>query len=42
MAQDVGVMHLGAIKRLPYGYLAVDCAKLGLGLGMGMAMRRVA
>lgn len=36
MAQDVAVMHPGAIKALPYGYMAVDYAKLGL------QMRRVA
>ena len=36
MAQDVAVMHPGAIKPLPQGYMAVDYAKLGL------EMRRVA
>lgn len=36
MAQDVAIMHPGAIKTLPYGYMAVDYAKLGL------QMRRVA
>ena len=36
MAQDVAVLHPGAIKALPYGYMAVDYAKLGL------QMRRVA
>lgn len=29
MAQDVAVMHYSAIRRLPYGYMAVDYAKLG-------------
>jgi hypothetical protein len=32
MAQEVEVMHPGAIKPLPYGYKAVDYAKLGLEL----------
>ncbi|OYX26895.1 MAG: hypothetical protein B7Z10_01825 [Rhodobacterales bacterium 32-66-7] len=32
MAQEVAVMHPGAIKSLPYGYKAVDYAKLGLKL----------
>ena len=36
MAQDVAVLHPSAIKTLPYGYMAVDYAKLGL------QMRRVA
>ena len=36
MAQDVAIMHPGAIKALPYGYMSVDYAKLGL------QMRRVA
>ena len=36
MAQDVAIMHPGAIKTLPHGYMAVDYAKLGL------QMRRVA
>jgi hypothetical protein len=36
MAQDVAIMHPGAIRKLPYGYMAVDYAKLGL------EMRRVA
>lgn len=36
MAQDVAVMHPGAIRKLPYGYMAVDYARLGL------QMRRVA
>lgn len=35
MAQDVQIMHPGAIKALPYGYKAVDYARLGL------EMRRV-
>ena len=30
MAQEVEIMHPGAIKRLPYGYKAVDYASLGL------------
>jgi hypothetical protein len=30
MAQEVEVMHPGAIKPLPYGYKAVDYARLGL------------
>lgn len=30
MAQEVEVMHPGAIKRLPFGYKAVDYASLGL------------
>ena len=36
MAQEVEVMHPGAIRVLPYGYKAVNYAKLGL------EMRRVA
>jgi Chaperone of endosialidase len=32
MAQDVEILHPGAIKPLPYGYKAVDYAKLGLTL----------
>ncbi len=36
MAQDVAIMHPNAIRNLPYGYMAVDYAKLGL------TMRRVA
>lgn len=32
IAQDVEVMHPGAIRRLPMGYKAVDYAKLGLKL----------
>ena len=36
MAQEVEVMHPGAIRLLPYGYKAVNYAKLGL------EMRRVA
>jgi hypothetical protein len=36
MAQEVEVMHPSAIRALPYGYKAVDYAKLGL------EMRRVA
>jgi len=36
MAQEVEVMHPGAIRALPYGYKAVNYAKLGL------EMRRVA
>lgn len=32
MAQEVEVMHPGAIKALPMGYKAVDYAKLGLEL----------
>ena len=36
MAQDVAIMHPGAIVMRPYGYMAVDYAKLGL------QMRRVA
>lgn len=35
MAQEVEVMHPGAIRPLPYGFKAVDYAKLGL------EMRRV-
>lgn len=35
MAQEVEVMHPGAIRPLPYGFKAVDYAKLGL------QMRRV-
>ncbi len=30
MAQEVEIMHPGAIKPLPYGFKAVDYAKLGL------------
>jgi len=36
MAQEVEVMHPGAVRTLPLGYKAVDYAKLGL------EMRRVA
>ena len=36
MAQDVAILHPGAIKPLPHGYMAVDYAKLGL------EMRRIA
>jgi hypothetical protein len=36
MAQEVEVMHPGAIRRLPHGYKAVDYRKLGL------EMKRVA
>lgn len=36
MAHEVAVMHPGAIKALPYGYKAVNYAKLGL------KMKRVA
>ena len=36
MAHEVAVMHPGAIKLLPYGYKAVNYAKLGL------EMKRVA
>lgn len=36
MAQEVEVMHPGAIRPLPYGYKAVDYRKLGL------EMKRVA
>jgi Chaperone of endosialidase len=36
MAQEVEIMHPGAIRALPYGYKAVDYAKLGL------EMKRVA
>lgn len=32
MAQEVEVMHPGAVRTLPYGYKAVDYAKLGLEL----------
>jgi len=32
MAQDVEVMHPGAIKRMPMGYKAVNYTKLGLSL----------
>ncbi len=32
MAQEVEIMHPGAIKPLPDGYKAVDYAKLGLDL----------
>lgn len=32
MAQEVEVMHPTAVRRLPYGYKAVDYAKLGLRL----------
>lgn len=32
MAQEVEIMHPGAIKPLPYGYKAVDYASLGLTL----------
>jgi Chaperone of endosialidase len=32
MAQEVEILHSGAIKPLPYGYKAVDYAKLGLTL----------
>jgi hypothetical protein len=32
MAQEVAIMHPGAIKPLPHGYKAVDYAKLGLEL----------
>lgn len=32
MAQEVEVMHASAIRRLPYGYKAVDYGQLGLEL----------